>query len=213
MIGVQQQRAVMETKVRSQRLTPEEQQRAADNMAVVYWTLGRYFPRRCRRLRDDYEAVAVDGLLKAARYWRPERGCKFAPYAVLVIRRAVYQWSQRQSQRQRLRERTAGSDQPAGDGDWFAAVAVDRQPEPLEVLAAADDRERTATALRQALVALREYRADYADAVEWRAAGGTDRDAAAQLGKSAETHRDRVRRGYQHLARLLTEGGQYRRGG
>lgn len=71
------------------RLNEEQRRLVEENMALVGFTMAKYFPNTIpEREREDFESIGTIGLCKAAMGYDPEKGT-FSGYAVATIRREI----------------------------------------------------------------------------------------------------------------------------
>jgi DNA-directed RNA polymerase specialized sigma subunit len=81
-------------------MTAEQWDRVAANVGLIWWSLVRLGLTR-QELEDGYDP-ALDGLMAAARAWRPGRGA-FGTYAAVAIRNRVVRFRDRREARDRRR--------------------------------------------------------------------------------------------------------------
>jgi RNA polymerase nonessential primary-like sigma factor len=89
----------MKPKTMPQQLTIRQRWLVAKNLGLAYTLANRYFKKSFYRGRanDDLDQLtswAYDGLIRAAVYYRPERGFAFSTYAWWAIGRTIHQQAQ-----------------------------------------------------------------------------------------------------------------------
>lgn len=97
------------------------------NMRLVHWVVGRYFPSYC--LDDDVIQEGYIGLWKACKAFNPERGA-FATYAVPCILNNIRMHFRRQSKAELLCTVSIDAEVPGQDGISFAEFIEDPRGTP-----------------------------------------------------------------------------------
>lgn len=80
-------------------MTPEQEQLVLDNRKLAYWTLRDF--RGHGMEMQDLEQLALEGLVRAAKSFRPELGYTFGTYATRVIRNLLITHHEKPVKRQR----------------------------------------------------------------------------------------------------------------
>lgn len=115
-------------------LTPAQRLLVTENTGLIGYTLDRYFSRLSPHLAEDANDAGLDGLCKAARYYRPERGTQFSTLAVICVKSAVVSCLRRSTSRW-----TFSNYCPGNGGEQALEVVADHREQGLEVVDAADD--------------------------------------------------------------------------
>src|SRR5262245_3021559 len=81
-------------------LTPQQRRRVNDNLRLARWAVGRFAPwlNPGTPAHDDAMIAATGGLIVAAQRFDPDRGVRFASFAVKFCRGALMHWLRRQRQ-------------------------------------------------------------------------------------------------------------------
>ena len=83
----------------NRRLTPAQQDLAANHFRLAIWVLSRYFPHLAARDYDDASAESLLGIVTAAQRYDPSRGYSFKTYAVYIARARIHHWLAKQRRR------------------------------------------------------------------------------------------------------------------
>jgi RNA polymerase sigma factor (sigma-70 family) len=186
-------------------LTDEQSRLAADNIGLAYSALGEFGGPKTDP--DRLLSAAFEGLVLAARGFKPERGMRFSTYAVPTIKRSIkratrdgliyvpaYQFETYRLDRNSYRDDVRRARQVA---------SIDRVDPPARRGSREEDRaasERRSEAVREAFGRLPD---PLRRTVELHLDGLPHHRIAAELRASARTVKDRLAEAYRRLRTLL----------